>query len=264
MKEPKKYAQNSAQVFNRGKRLRFPIGVQTTKQLSADQRADARSSEAKLLDAFKGLSETLRGVAVAEHSKKANKLNEARPLTQNIAVRPKEEPADVPMAVAGEGPDAEAEAPRVKMEPPDLPTVRVKMPYGSSLLDPRTMGILKNEKDQDTGGSLPHDDPAKQKRKPEPIPKIGESLPVVVRNEPFRHPFGPAGTTPHPINMTGHGIGTGSLQVIAEAKDEDIFDGGFDGEVDFTEGRVSKAPAKPYNHFMILIVAVFCLSRWYR
>lgn len=236
----RQFAQNSAQVFNRGKRLRFPIGIATTTQLSADQRADAQSSEEKLLSAFKGLSETLRGVATADHAKEANQADETKPPTQNTSNRGSDKPADGPR-VKAEGPDAEPPAPPVKLHPPVLPTIGIKMPRGPDMVDRKPVGILKNEKDQDTRGSLPHDDPASQKPKPEPIPRTAGTLPTVKREEAFRHPFGPHGATQHPINLTGHGIGTGTLQSMAEAKEEDDvdFDGPFDGELDFTAGKVS-------------------------
>lgn len=72
VKERSQFAQNSAQVFNRGKRLKFPIGVQPVKQISADQRETAKSSEMKLLEAFGNLNETLRQVVMGDHAKKAN------------------------------------------------------------------------------------------------------------------------------------------------------------------------------------------------
>ena len=42
---PVSSAQNEAQIFNRGKRLRFPIGVQTTTQLTPDERQRLKNKE---------------------------------------------------------------------------------------------------------------------------------------------------------------------------------------------------------------------------
>lgn len=82
VKERKQFAQNSAQVFNRGKRLKFPIGVQPVKQLSADQRLTARSSEKKLLESFKNLNETMRLVVMGDHAKDANRPKSADKIIQ--------------------------------------------------------------------------------------------------------------------------------------------------------------------------------------
>lgn len=85
VKERKQFAQNKAQIFNRGKRLKFPIGIQPVKQQSADQRETAKSSETKLLEAFRNLNETLRGVVMGDHAKDANQPDVTSPATQNTS-----------------------------------------------------------------------------------------------------------------------------------------------------------------------------------
>lgn len=62
--------QNRALVFNRGKKLRFPIGIQPVKQVAADTKASARSFETKLLKSLQNVSSTLRDVTLNNVMKK--------------------------------------------------------------------------------------------------------------------------------------------------------------------------------------------------
>lgn len=67
--------QNSALVFNRGKKLRFPIGVQPVKQISADTKASSQSFEKKLLKSLQNVSSTFRDVVLNNVAKKTQGTN---------------------------------------------------------------------------------------------------------------------------------------------------------------------------------------------
>ena len=86
--------QNRALVFNRGKKLRFPIGIQPVKQVAADTKASARSFETKLLSSLQNVSSTLRDVTLNNVMKKTQGTqtedtgtdpSTGEPVTQNHA-----------------------------------------------------------------------------------------------------------------------------------------------------------------------------------
>ena len=77
---------NKALVFNQGKKLRFPIGIQPVKQKSADEKRTSRSFEKKFLESLQGLSSTLRDVHGNNVAMEANNEGEEEPV-QNAANR---------------------------------------------------------------------------------------------------------------------------------------------------------------------------------
>lgn len=78
-------SRTEALIFNKGKRLRFPIGVQPVPQVSADTKAESSSFNARLLNSLQGLSSTLRDVTLNNIGKDAQ--NGSDPSVQNTANR---------------------------------------------------------------------------------------------------------------------------------------------------------------------------------
>lgn len=111
-------AQNSANVFNRGKKLRFPIGIQPVKQISADQKASSKSFETRILNSLnslRGASSTFRDVALNNIAKNTQgtqtegvDTTTGEPVIQNQANAGNQTTAE-PRAVPHEGVDVGVE-----------------------------------------------------------------------------------------------------------------------------------------------------------
>lgn len=64
-------------VFNRGKRLRFPIGVESIQQITPEQRRQALSDQEKLRDNLTNLSETFRNISTNKQQQQQQETQRA-------------------------------------------------------------------------------------------------------------------------------------------------------------------------------------------
>lgn len=190
-------SENRGLLFNRGKRLDFPIGVQPVKQVSLDEKNTAKSSEEKLLDAFKGLSDTLRTVVKGNHAKEANQPDEADPVTQNTADHASGRARE--RANPGQGLGAEGPAPSVRVfENEDRGGAETKNDFDAGVRVTKGRGF----RNALNGGKM--DYTASKQRPKFPHPMGVKQLKLETPNGSFFVDVGGKGATAHPENEILH------------------------------------------------------------